>query len=414
MTLVIHSIEQQYQHLSKRAQLTPDPAQVEIIQCLQRCLDQLQQREYTHKRKWLATWLKQPISVPGVYIWGPVGRGKTMLMDLFCQCLAPEKHIRLHFHRFMVMIHQQLFIHAGEPDPLTYIASELSRKYSVICFDEFFISDIGDAMLLGRLYRALFAQGVVIISTSNTEPEQLYADGLHRDRFLPSIEMIKHAMHIIPLDNGNDHRLRDLPPSQAYFVQDNNALQKIYTRLTRHYSDQITKPVTLCKRKINCIARSEDVIWFEFSDLCEGPRSARDYIELASTYAHVCLSNVPRFQGQSREQIKARGTEDSVGAFNTTGLRQVVQNNHDDPARRFISLIDELYDCRVNLYINAEDIAEQLYKGELLKEPFKRTLSRLHEMSSADYQTTPPDSLNERKDYSSSQHPMSSLDHDPV
>jgi cell division protein ZapE len=400
MKIIIRSIEKQYQQLLDQSQLSPDLAQTEVVKRLQQQLNHLSHFELSKPIKWGKRWFDKPPSSLGIYIWGPVGRGKTMLMDLFCQCLAPKTYIRLHFHRFMVMIHQQLFLHSGKPDPLAHIANELSLKYKVICFDEFFVSDIGDAMLLGRLYQALFSKGVTIISTSNIEPDDLYSDGLHRDRFLPTIKLIKDNMQVIPLDNGNDHRLNYLASNPAYFIQDNQALKKIYYKLTQHEAQPNSNSVTLCGRKINCIARDDSVIWFDFAELCEGPRSARDYIELASNYSHLILSNVPRFQGQSKEQIKARGTEDSYGLFNTTGLRKVVQSNHDDPARRFISLVDELYDCRVNLYLSAEDTAEQLYKGVLLKKPFKRTLSRLHEMSSTAYQTTPSYAVSERKDYS--------------
>ena len=394
--------------------ITSDTAQIAVIKQLQLCLDALNAQPNSTLKKWYRKrQAKRNKSSLGVYIWGPVGRGKTMLMDLFCQCLNTERYLRLHFHRFMEMIHQQLFIHSGEADPLKHIAQKLSEQYDVICFDEFFVSDIGDAMLLGRLYQALFDQGTVIVSTSNTEPSQLYYDGLHRDRFLPTIELIYSRMQSIHLDNGIDHRHRTLTHQKAFFVSNEEALAGIFNQLTAHCVKNSTfKEVQLSKRTLRCNARRGKTIWFNFSDLCQGARSSRDYIELASDYQHIILSEVPQFKGSEKEQIKARGTEDGSGELNTTGLRNVTQNNLDDAARRFISLVDELYDSQVNLFISAHCKMEHLYQGELLCHPFKRTLSRLHEMSSAEYQKLSIDLITEQMDYSASQHQTLNLVHD--
>jgi cell division protein ZapE len=393
MSLITQSIQHLYQSKLDASTLSADPVQFRVIEQLQACLDSLNINRQNSRKKWFR--INRASQTPvnqGVYLWGPVGRGKTMLMDMFCQCLDPRLHLRLHFHRFMEMIHQQLYLHSGEPDPLTHIAEELGKQYAVICFDEFFVSDIGDAMLLGRLYRALYNQGTFIISTSNTEPSNLYEDGLHRDRFLPTIKLIIRHMKIIDLDQGTDHRHRELTPNQAYFIQNDNALTQIYHHLSHSTKGSFISPdsVILCNRQLTCKAKTNDLVWFDFDTLCQGARSSRDYIELASRYHHVLLSHVPQFRGIEIEQIKARGTEDGGGKLNTTGLRKVVQNSYDDSARRFISLVDELYDCRVNLFLSAECHMKLLYQGELLAPPFKRTLSRLHEMSSAEYQNTPP------------------------
>ncbi|WP_286237109.1 cell division protein ZapE [Neptuniibacter halophilus] len=364
----------------------PDPAQQAAVDRLQQLHDQLQQRPSLFRRK----------PTPGsLYLWGPVGRGKTMLMDLFCDSL-PDTLLRLHFHRFMHMIHQQLFIHSGQPDPLKHIAGQLGRRYRVICFDEFYVADIGDAMLLGRLFRALFEQQIAIVSTSNCEPDQLYADGLHRDRFIPAIDMIKTCMEIYPLDGGIDHRRREQTQRKAYHVNQPDALHRLYHQLEPLHQDSATF-IDLCNRRLPCHAAGSDSIWFSFEQLCAGPRSSADYMALAERYEHVLLDSVPCFRGPDQEQIKARGTEDGSGSVNPTGMRAIVQNRSDDGARRFIALVDELYDCRVNLYINADVAADQLYQGRLLNQPFQRTLSRLQEMNSLQYQSEPRRIFSEHK-----------------
>lgn len=307
-----------------------------------------------------------------------------MLMDLFCEHLDSGSYLRLHFHRFMAMIHQQLFQHSGQPDPLSFIAKELATKYNVICFDEFYVTDIGDAMLLGRLYKSLFKAGMTIISTSNARPDELYTDGLHRDRFIPTIKLIEDRMNVMPLDNGQDHRHRNLTHQQAYFINDESPLNNLYQQLTGAPPTECS--IWLCGRELACRGKKRSVIWFDFNQLCEGPRSSQDYIELAERFETVLLSSVPCFKGVDNEQIKARGTEDGTGKAVSTGNRRVVHNQSDDGARRFISLVDELYDCRVNLFVSAEEVPENLYQGHLLSLPFNRTLSRLQEMGSAEYQ----------------------------
>ena len=313
-----------------------------------------------------------------------------MLMDMFCDCIAEEKVLRLHFHHFMAMIHRQLQSFSGYKDPLSKVSENICSEYNVLCFDEFHVSDIGDAMLLGRLYTALFKHNILIISTSNQPPDELYKNGLHRDRFSPAIKMIKENMLIHSLDGGKDHRHRELHTCDAYFINSDEQLVETYKKVTGNIPYQQTKQIRLCHREIQCIASHEGAIYFTFSELCEGPRSSLDYIDLAKRYHSVFICGVPQFTGSNHEQINARGTEDSASGINPTGARQVLQSAHDDPARRFISLVDELYDQRVNLYLSAAVPKEDLYQAELLKAPFQRTISRLYEMSTAEYQGTPP------------------------
>jgi len=326
----------------------------------------------------------RPRPVTGLYLWGPVGRGKTLLMDLFYEELDPSRALRLHFHRFMAMIHQQLTEHSGTRDPLQQIARQLARQYQVLCFDEFYVSDIGDAMILGRLFGQLFELGLAIITTSNCHPDQLYQDGLQRDRFLPAIAAIKQHMVIHQLDGGFDHRQRQLSHSNAYFVKQPQALYEIYPGLPE------VAEISLCQRQLQCQGIHQGYIWFSFSQLCEGPRSALDYIALARRFHTVLLSDLPALGGKAHERIKARGTEDGSYSVTATGNRHVRLGRSDDATRRFISLVDELYDCRVNLFINAETPLENLYSGEHLAFEFERTRSRLTEMASVEYQSAQP------------------------
>lgn len=374
-----------YRKLSTELHYTEDSAQLAVIDSLQTCLKQLHQRQ---------SWFRKPIPVPGVYLWGPVGRGKTILMDLFCESLSQLPSLRLHYHRFMAMVHQQLSLYSGKPDPLSHIAKTL-KQYSVICLDEFFVSDIGDAMLLGRLCEYLFAEGLVLVCTSNTRPDNLYSDGLHRDRFLPAIDQIHRHMQVISLDNGVDHRLRHRLNETTYFL---NQAAEFSAQTRRYFSQASACQIQLCDRTVPCIASSAQHIWFSFGQLCTGPRSALDYIELAENYTDVFISDVPTLGGQSKEHIKARGTEDGSGHFNSTGMRRIEQTPQDDPARRFIALVDELYDNRVNLYISTDTALNELYQGELLQKEFQRTRSRLQEMASHEYISQQPRESSARKD----------------
>ncbi len=323
-------------------------------------------------------------NIPGLYLWGDVGRGKTFLMDLFYQSLPENRKLRLHFHRFMARMHQELRRESGHEDPLTLIAKRLAKECRVLCFDEFFVSDIGDAMILGRLFHALFEQGITLVATSNIPVEDLYKGGLQRQRFEPTIQLLLQYTQQIHLGGKQDHRLRHLQFQQTFFLPQETEFSEMFQRLNtaqRYHSE----PLTICHRRIPVIRASETLAWFDFASLCHGPRSQLDYIELASRFDTVLLTGIPVLGGECRGWIKARGTEDGSFGVTETGERVISYASSDDPARRFISLVDELYERRVNLYLSAEVPLDSLYTGGALTFEFRRTKSRLAEMQSREY-----------------------------
>lgn len=348
--------------------------------------DPCQQAVVAHLEQ-LRQALHQPSHRPpqGIYLWGPVGRGKTFLMDMLCESLPPEWVLRLHFHRFMALIHNRLSFHAGHPDPLSRVAQELASRHRLLCFDEFLVAEIGDAMLLGRLIEHLFKRGVALVSTSNRPPHELYQGDIHRDRFEPTVQRLQQQMAVVSLHGDRDHRMRSLNMSPAYFVNDVTPLQQ---QFSRHAQATQINTIRICNRDIYCRALSDSAVWFDFGALCDGPRSHLDYIEIARLYPTVLLSDVPLMGGAPQEQIKARGTEDSATGSGTTGERRVQVGRSDNHARRFIALVDELYDRQVNLFIHAHAPLESLYQGSLLQFDFERTRSRLIEMSTQEYQCT--------------------------
>ena len=295
----------------------------------------------------------------GLYLWGGVGRGKTFLIDLFFAGLPfPEKR-RTHFHRFMRDVHQRLRDHAGERDPLAAIAREWRRSLRVLVLDEFFVSDIGDAMLLGRLLERMFAEGVVLVTSSNAAPTDLYKDGLQRARFLPAIALIEQHCQIVELISDTDYRLRALTRSPVYRIPldagSDAWLQQRWRELGGD-DGHVDAGIVIDGRRIPVRARSKGLCWFDFAALCEGPRGNADYIEVAREFHTVLVGGIPRMDG-----------------------------THDDAARRFVHLIDELYDRHVNLVCTAEAAPMQLYAGERLVAAFERTASRLVEMQSTAY-----------------------------
>lgn len=352
------------------------------------------------------------IGIKGIYLWGKVGRGKTFLMDLFVNSLPSKVCKRQHFHHFMQSVHHQLQQLSGKPEPLKLIAQNFAQQYRVLCFDEFFVSDIGDAMLLGNLLKFMFELNIVVVSTSNCAPNELYRNGLQRERFLPAIAAIERHSHILHLNGKSDHRRRELTYAQNYFELLQSEEQQIalhQTLLTRFnltlFSDtklNIDKhnlmnvesnTISILGREIKYIGKSIEVnnkvICFEFSDLCQGARSHFDYVELAKIFNTILLFNVPPMSGQTYERIKARGTEDNGSNINvsagSTGEREVILAPMDDAARRFIALVDECYDCHLNLFITAYVAKEQLYNSGSLMFEFERTKSRLIEMASVEY-----------------------------
>ena len=298
-------------------------------------------------------------AIPGLYLWGGVGRGKTFLIDLFYDALPIAQKRRTHFHRFMREVHERLRAHAGERDPLAIIAREWRDALRVLVLDEFFVGDIGDAMLLGRLLERLFDEGVVLVTTSNTPPQDLYKDGLQRARFLPAIALIERDCHVLELAGATDYRLRELVRSPVYRAPlDAGSDAWLEQRWHALGGDDAHRDagIVVDGRRIPVRARSRGIAWFDFDALCEGPRGASDYIEVAQEFHTVLLGGVPVF-GDDR----------------------------NDAARRFIILVDELYDRHVNLVCTADAAPAALYAGERLAAAFERCASRLIEMQSSEY-----------------------------
>ena len=365
------------------AKLVDDPSQQSAIHALEDLFSYLTQSKVS----------PHPF-VKGLYLWGDVGRGKTYLMDLFYDCLPEEGKRRLHFHRFMAFVHQALNEHSGEHDPLVQIANDLSKTCRVLCFDEFFVSDIADAMILAGLFESLFKQGVVLVATSNMPIERLYENGLARHRFLPCIALLQQHTEMLNLNGKVDHRLHltcdILKPSANIGITGQIDFETIFMGLTDTLPPEIvnTSGLTICHRNIPVIRATEidianSVVWFSFADLCDGHRSQLDYMEIANGFNTVMVSGVPSLSGEVRGWIKARGTEDGVGDNQamSAGERTVSYASSDNAARRFIGLIDELYDQNVHLYLSTDVPLEELYtQGALLFE-FRRTYSRLMQMS---------------------------------
>ena len=359
---------QRYQNDLQTADFSYDPAQEQAVEHLQQLYERLLAVEQTAQsggfiNRWLRKF-KAPEPVQpekGLYFWGGVGRGKTYLMDTFYDALPFERKMRVHFHRFMQRVHQELKGLSGEKNPLNLIAERLSQEVRVICFDEFFVSDITDAMILGGLFEQLFGRGVTLVATSNIIPDDLYKDGLQRSRFLPAIALINQHTEVVNVDGGIDYRLRALEQAELYhFPLDEEAdksLERSFNSLNPDAQHRLADEVLDIEgRPIVARYVSDDVVWFDFTELCDGPRSQNDYIELAREFHAVLLSNVVQ-----------------MGAAT------------DDQARRFVNMVDEFYDRNVKLVLSAQVPLDQLYQGGRLEFEFERTRSRLLEMQSHDY-----------------------------
>ncbi len=349
-----------YQALVSEGRLKPDPAQRHMVDHLEKRFERLV-KQHSGLLKRLRTKRKP---VTGLYLHGKVGRGKTMLMDLFADCLddAGVPVWRIHFHRFMDHVHAELAKLKHKRDPLTGVAGRIADRARVLCFDEFHVADIGDAMILGELLRHLLSR-VTLVATSNTEPDQLYADGLQRARFVPAIESIKSHCEVISLDAIEDYRLRELVKHPVYyFPQSDSTLEALdleFSALTtgERISEQ---PIKVRGHNIQPCKRAGAVAWFDFPTLCQGPRASADYIELARRFGTIVISDIPQ-----------------------------LDDADNDATRRFIHLVDECYDRAVKLIISAEVEPEQLYCGRRLAPLFERTCSRLTEMQSRDYLALP-------------------------
>jgi cell division protein ZapE len=338
----------------------------------------------------------EKVAGKGVYLWGGVGRGKTFLMDILVASLPKPLCLRQHFHHFMRDVHGELSRLAGTQDPLKVIAFNLKAQYHVLCFDEFFVNDIGDAMLLGRLMMYLFDEKMIVVTTSNCEPTELYKDGLQRDNFIPAIQAIYSHMQVLQLAGLTDHRLRGATYSNS--TKNNDTLKNYNVQLNTKNSDAIISGwyeklnLIINPGKIDILGRAiqyqglfKKHIVFDFNDLCLGPRSHFDYIEIAKQFSVIVLLNVPELGGAVGEHIKARGTEDGSVGSGSTGERQVMLAPMDDGARRFIALIDELYDQKIKLYLTCYVPLNRLYTQGSLDFQFERARSRLIEMGSEEY-----------------------------
>ena len=380
---------QRYQNLTANGQVSFDESQQQALMALQQLHEQIVYRKNLNEKRVDGKWVNKKwvnkkkvtdkASGEGLYLWGEVGRGKTFLMDIFVESFDTDICLRQHFHHFMRDMHYQLAQLSGSKDPLQQIAKQLRNRHDILCFDEFFVYDIGDAMLLGRLIMYLFEQGMIVVATSNCAPDELYKDGLQRASFLPAIDAIHQHMKSIELAGIKDHRERQLNTLQNFF-----AIHDDFQELDL-VPDKNPGLIEILGREINYVKKENETIIFEFEDLCLGPRSHFDYIEIAKQFTTVYLLNVPVLGGAVYERIKARGTEDGSVGSGDTGEREVMLAPMDDGARRFIALVDELYDQQVALYLTCYVSLDKLYTHGSLAFQFERARSRLIEMGSKEY-----------------------------
>ena len=351
------NVQEFYQHALSQRGFKSDEAQQRAVDRLQRAYE-----EWVHFKSQRSSSFKRLINRPdvprGVYLWGGVGRGKSFLMDSFYSVVPVVRKTRLHFHEFMRGVHRQLDDLKGVADPLDEVARRIAKKYRLICFDEFHVSDIADAMILYNLLTALFNNGVSFVMTSNYDPDKLYPDGLHRDRMLPTIALLKDKLDVMNVDAGIDYRKRALEQVDAYYTPlgaaADKALRDAYAAVAETADeDQI---VHIEHREIRSLRRAGGIIWFDFHTLCGGPRSQNDYLELASRFHTVILSGVPAMSASQSSE-----------------------------ARRFTWLIDVFYDHKVKLLMSAEVEPEALYTKGTLSNEFHRTVSRIIEMQSREY-----------------------------
>ncbi|SDL19333.1 cell division protein ZapE [Franzmannia pantelleriensis] len=316
----------------------------------------------------------------GVYLWGPVGRGKTWLMDRFHDSLAVPAR-RQHFHHFMRWVHRRQFQLSGTPDPLTVMARELGDEVAVLCLDELFVSDIADAMLLGRLMQVMFEQGVVLVTTSNQPPDQLYAEGYNRERFLPAIDAIQRHLQVLAMDGGCDHREHPGRAAPRYWVRAPQRLAQAFDELSDGQS-RSSDPLDMGGRSIHVEGRCDAVLWCRYAQLCEQPLGALDFIGLCDRFQHILVGEVPALGGDAGAPLEEARIEDLGPDTGGGGARRGF-SQQDDGARRFIALVDECYDRGVPLYIEAQVPIDALYAQGELSFAFRRVVSRLKEMQLA-------------------------------
>lgn len=359
-------IREAYEKSLSRAGRFRDPAQVDAVDRLadlQQRIVRLRPARRGLLRSIFGKRQQDYGGIKGLYIWGGVGHGKTFLMDLFFESLDIEDKQRIHFHRMMREVHERLHALGYIEDPLDTVAADIASETRVLCFDEFFVSDIADAMILGRLLDGLFRRGVTLVTTSNSRPDDLYKDGLQRGNFLPAIKLLKQHTSVFQLRGTEDYRLRLLQKAGTFLSPDDDlAAQKLSDFFDDSASSQIRENHELQINGRGIVTRkcAKGIAWFDFDALCDGPRSQTDYIEIARWYPSVIVSGVP-----------------------------LLDALHDDQTRRFIALVDEFYDRRVKLIVSAATQAESLYSGKRLTFEFNRTVSRLIEMQSTEYLALP-------------------------
>jgi cell division protein ZapE len=351
------SVRELYASTLEERGYRPDPAQLRAIEALERC--ETEWADYKARRGNALTKLIARPPIPrGVYMYGGVGRGKSFLMDCFFNAVPLQRKTRLHFHEFMREVHRELAELQGTVNPLQELGRRIARRYRLICFDEFHIADITDAMILHRLLEALFENRVSFVTTSNFAPDELYPNGLHRDRMLPAIELLKERLEVVNVDAGVDYRQTTLQQVELYHTPlgeaADAAMEQAFERLAEARDEN---PVLRIEhREIRARRRAGGVAWFDFKVLCGGPRSQNDYLELSTQFHTLLLSNVPQMSPRLASE-----------------------------ARRFTWLVDVLYDRRVKLIVSAAVPAEELYTEGPLVHEFPRTVSRLREMRSPEY-----------------------------
>lgn len=356
------SIVEAYERTLAARGFSDDPAQRAAVERLQQLADDLHQAARRGAGLLGRVFGRPPAPVRGVWLWGGVGRGKSFVMDCFYGAVGPLPKTRLHFHEFMRAVHRELETLKGQADPLDEVARRIAARHKLICFDEFHVSDIADAMILERLLRGLFGHGVCFVMTSNYQPDELYPDGLHRDRILPAIALIHEHTDCLQLDAGQDYRRMSLAQIQAYHAPLGAAADAALTAAFEALAETADEsPVLLIEnRDVTAVRRAGGVVWFDFATLCGGPRSQNDYLELATRFHTVLVSDIPRMSAGMASE-----------------------------ARRFVWLVDVLYDQKVKLIVSAECPPEALYTQGAMAGEFHRTVSRIAEMQSRDYLEAP-------------------------
>jgi len=355
--LSISKVKALYASLLLERGYTSDPAQLRAVAALARCESEWGLYK-ARRRNPLTKLLIRPPIPRGVYMWGGVGRGKSFLKDCFFQAVPLTRKTRLHFHEFMREVHRELHELKGMADPLDELGKRISRRYRLICFDEFHVADVTDAMILHRLLIALFANRVSIVATSNFHPDGLYPNGLHRDRVLPAIELLKANLEVLNVDNGFDYRQVTLSQIGLYQTPLDAASEEAMAHAFERLAEAKEEPniLRIEHRELHARKRAGGVVWFDFSQLCGGPRSQNDYLELATQFHTVLLSGVPQMSPRLASE-----------------------------ARRFTWLVDVLYDRRVKFIMSAAVPPDLLYTEGPMAHEFPRTVSRLSEMQSMEY-----------------------------